>query len=198
MDWMDHVNYLQVVVNEDVRCIMEKEQTYQGSWKRSGGRSAWFMLRRKIDRMLEMLKKPEEPKGFNLRNVQDTIKSVAKGSSLPGSPEATRAILDHLLAVYNSEDIFLKIQEDPTGQDGCVLAEIRDLRRYLTLVEAEMISRGVVEYPNKAVPKARIIPTYSPGTPEDGGHHAAQSDAEIEEQILAARKAQQVTKEKIT
>jgi hypothetical protein len=33
------------------------------------------------------------------------------------------------------------------GEDGTILAEIRDLRRYLLLVEAEMIERGVVPEP---------------------------------------------------
>jgi hypothetical protein len=34
---------------------------------------------------------------------------------------------------------------NPLGTDGTVLAEVRDLRRYLLLVEAEMVARGVVE-----------------------------------------------------
>jgi hypothetical protein len=43
-------------------------------------------------------------------------------------------------------DIFAAIAADPSGRDGCALAEIRDLRRYLLLIEAEMVSRGVVAY----------------------------------------------------
>lgn len=35
----------------------------------------------------------------------------------------------------------------PQGSDGTVLAEVRDLRRYLLLVEAEMMARGVVAAP---------------------------------------------------
>jgi hypothetical protein len=34
-----------------------------------------------------------------------------------------------------------------SGEDGTVLAEVRDLRRYLLLVEAEMMARGVVPVP---------------------------------------------------
>lgn len=41
-------------------------------------------------------------------------------------------------------DIFAAIAARAAGEDGSALAEIRDLRRYLTLVEAEMMSRGVV------------------------------------------------------
>lgn len=41
-------------------------------------------------------------------------------------------------------DVFVAIDADPSGQDGSALAEVRDLRRYLLLVEAEMVARGVV------------------------------------------------------
>ena len=38
-------------------------------------------------------------------------------------------------------DIFEAVQDNPSGEDGTVLAEVRDLRRYLLLVEAEMMWR---------------------------------------------------------
>ena len=44
-------------------------------------------------------------------------------------------------------DVFAGIEQKPKGEDGSVLAEVRDLRRYLLLVEAEMVERGVVELP---------------------------------------------------
>jgi hypothetical protein len=137
-----------------------------------------------------------------------------------------------MIEKLTAEDVFAKIEEDPSGQDGSVLAEVRDLRRYLTLVEAEMISRGCVEDPiqppterpvgtievnlfdalakilgctrdearkkfsdvmlnEKPSSSERMVPRFevhepllplstlsspfertSPGTPEDGGHHA--------------------------
>ncbi len=40
-------------------------------------------------------------------------------------------------------DVFAAIESD-TGPDG-VLDDVRDLRRYLMLIEAEMIARGVVK-----------------------------------------------------
>ncbi len=43
-------------------------------------------------------------------------------------------------------NVFAHIEAKPDGSDGTVLAEIRDLRRYLLLVEAEMVARGVVTY----------------------------------------------------
>ena len=56
--------------------------------------------------------------------------------------------LEGMLAVVGDAearwDIFQRIQVNPSGDDGTVLAEIRDLRRYLLLVEAEMVARGAV------------------------------------------------------
>jgi len=191
------MKYLEDVAMTDVAEVTEKERTYQGSWKKSGGRSAWFMLRRKMDRMINMLQRPEPPETFNLTNVDDTIAAIAKpGATWPGSPEATAELLRHLRDSYAAEDIFAKIAADPTGADGSVLAEVRDLRRYLLLVEAEMIARGVVSAGRRArraeaeydyssisrrIEKAlaredRRVPRYEPGTPEDGGHHARQED----------------------
>jgi hypothetical protein len=61
-------------------------------------------------------------------------------------------------------DVFTAIKRDPTGKDGSVLAEVRDLRQYLLLVEAEMMASGAVVHQHHE-PNV-------PGTPDDGGHHA--------------------------
>lgn len=62
-----------------------------------------------------------------------------------------------------------------SGADGTVLAEIRDLRQYLLLVEAEMVARGVVAVVGQEqeyVVEDNIHVNFNtPGTPEDGGHH---------------------------
>lgn len=120
----DHMKYLSTISDEDVRFLHEREQTYQGSWKKRGGVGAFMMLARKWDRIENML---------------------------------------------NNYDIFKAIADNPSGDDSTVLAEIRDLRRYLLLVEAEMVARGSVKY-NYVHEEDR----YLPGTPEDGGHHARQ------------------------
>jgi hypothetical protein len=150
---MDHMNFIVDIGVNDVTVLREKEATYQGSWKKAGGRSAWFMMRRNMDRLITMLAPPPEPKGygFNLQNVDDTIAALGaakpappRGESyvnLPGTPGTTVAILQHIRDCFVAEDIFVKIQEHPGGEDGTVLAVVRDLRRYLLLVEAEMASR---------------------------------------------------------
>jgi hypothetical protein len=77
--------------------------------------------------------------------------------------------IDRLEIMLKAEvyDIFSAINKDPSGQDGSALAEIRDLRRYLLLVEAEIQATsdmGLFSKPEE----------YRPGTHEDGGHHARQ------------------------
>lgn len=118
---MGHLNYLSIVAQKDVDFVVMREGTYQGSWKRSGGRSAWFMLKRKIDRLTTMLARPKPNAGVTLE-IQLALEMKA-------------------------EDVFENIKVDPSGKDGTVLAEIRDLRQYLLLVEAEMMSRGLVAKP---------------------------------------------------
>jgi hypothetical protein len=50
--------------------------------------------------------------------------------------------LEEILQRSYKYDIFDGIQADTSGKDGSVLAEVRDLRRYLLLVEAEMVERN--------------------------------------------------------
>ena len=118
---------LWTLAQNDVNFLMYKDATYRGSWKRGGGRSAWWMLRRKIDRLLELMRPPAPPEGW------------------PTSVQHTIANTDLLLRMSRADDIFAQIQARPRGEDGTVLAEVRDLRRYLLLVEAEAVATGYVE-----------------------------------------------------
>jgi hypothetical protein len=145
---MNHLNHLSAVATADVEHLRAKESTYQGSWKRSGGRSAWFMIRRKIDRLLEMMRRPDHPRGFNLPDLDDVIELHPEAVTLP--TEVIRFMRD----CHVAENIFAQIEHAPGGEDGTVLAEIRDLRRYLLLVEAEMISRGSVFLTKNFAPSA--------------------------------------------
>jgi len=84
--------------------------------------------------------------------------------------------LENML-VANHYDIFGLIEAEPHGKDGSALSEIRDLRCYLLLVEAEMMSRGVVPVmpilkPTSTAYGAGGAVPNGPGTPEDGGQHA--------------------------
>src|SRR5215831_12658161 len=75
--------------------------------------------------------------------------------------------LENFLRAVNY-DIF-EACHDMLGADGTPLAEIRDLRRYLLLVEAELQARSF------KTPAMAALGS-DPGTPEDGGHHARYSE----------------------
>lgn len=121
-DNLKELDYLAVVAAEDVEFVEKKNRSYGGSWKRRGGVGAFMMLARKWDR---------------LENILSTVGAFGGG--------------DKDAQPY---DIFQWIRREcenekeyrgaAVGQDGSVLAEIRDLRRYLLLVEAEMMARGVI------------------------------------------------------
>jgi hypothetical protein len=142
---MEHMKHLQAVVDSDVRVLQKKEATYQGSWKRAGGRSAWFMMRRNMDRLIEMMKKPDAGHGFSVEDLDDAIRHATVREPTNQDVTLDASIVKYLRDSYLAENVFAKIRENPDGRDGTVLACLRDLRRYLTLIEAEMISRGVVK-----------------------------------------------------
>lgn len=205
-DDMDHMNHIDNIAGGDMTVLRSKEATYRGSWKRAGGRSAWFMMRRNMDRLITMMAQPEKPDDFSIVNVVEVeavVQAARNGERTlsAGDLGVVRRNLEYLRASNVAEDIFAKIEEKPDGSDGTVLACVRDLRRYLTLIEAEMVSRGVVqieasapaqEYPGLKFPtlerarpgkRGRVehsitvrneSATVQPGTPEDGGHHARQ------------------------
>lgn len=139
---MGHMDYIDRVVADDLGVLRVKESTYQGSWKRAGGRSAWFMARRNMDRLLVMM----EHSPLKVRPHTDIDTTTGK-VTVP---------LGELQRTLRSEDIFAMIEAAPLGEDGTVLAVLRDLRRYMILVEAEMISRGVVPPPAVAYEKPTL------------------------------------------
>lgn len=166
MNNMRHMDYIKKVTDEDIDCLRQKEATYKGSWKSQGGKNAWAMIRRKIDRLMIMLGDPTPPAHFNLANVNDTIEAVIHNRVLPGTTQVTAEILGYLRDSFTAGDIFAKIEEDTTGADGTALAEIRDLRRYLILVEAEIMSRAATapSFPPLAIKRPDV----------DGSQHASE------------------------
>lgn len=157
-DRMSHMNYLQDVQAEDLRVLRVKERTYGGSWKRRGGAGAFMMLARKWDRLETMLGGDSSPDGVGWG--YDVFRAVESEER------------DHRLG----------------GADGTVLAEVRDLRRYLLLVESEMMARGVVKpSPTQAglsaqeAMAAELTPAPPPAPPpaplDDSNKHAQRDDA---------------------
>lgn len=110
----DHMTHLKAVALEDVAGLERAERQYGSSWKRRGGVGAFMMLARKWDR-LETALKPNE-----------AHPNLANG-----------ATVDRPVAPW---DIFEAIRSDQRAEG--IIDDIRDLRRYLLLVESEMRARG--------------------------------------------------------
>ncbi len=99
--------------------------------------------------------------------------------------------LESILKGKYGNDVFQAIsQEGLEGPDGSVIACIRDVRRYLMLLEAHMMHElepKAVEVqdgkPEETKPLAitQIEEITKPGTPEDGGHHSKMQVTEEEE-----------------
>ena len=114
----DYIDYLDDVARGDAEALKRAQEAYGDSWKRRGGVGAFMMLARKWDRLEK-------------RVEQSILDGSEGGSDL------------HLEAVRVSAapyDIFGHIQQDARPEG--IIDDIRDLRRYLMLVEAEMIARG--------------------------------------------------------
>jgi hypothetical protein len=93
----EYLQHLKSISEEDVAGLRKAQESYGNSWKKRGGRNAWFMLCRKFDRM-------------------------------------------ELQVGRHTEDIFAAAEADERSEG--LIDDIRDLRRYLMLVEAEMRARG--------------------------------------------------------
>lgn len=154
------MKYLEAVAARDVALLREKEVTYQGSWKRAGGRSAWFMLRRNMDRLLTMMAPPKDEIGFSIHDLDDAI---ARARETDHEVTCDESVVRYLRDCFVSEDIFAKITENPEGDDGTVLACVRDLRCYLILVEAEMMARGEIVSPEHSRSRDTSTTTGSEG-----------------------------------
>lgn len=183
-DRFDYHRHLEDIALDDVAFLKKKDVSYGASWKRSG-RSAWFMLKRMLDRLDAMMARPTPTHGFNMTNVDDTIdaieKSVSKDVPFPGTREATVAMMRHLRDSYLSEDVLAKMeaeaaQSDPRSEmpDGTVYAVLRDLRRYCLLCDAEIRERTLARkfVAGEVIGSGGRGEGCSPVTLEDSNKHA--------------------------
>lgn len=115
---VDFRTALEYVVDDDVTALVESRVHYGDSWRAEGGFSAWFNIKRKIDRLVRLLGREPE-------TIQDKE-----------SPESGPFVRERY-------DIFAHIHADLARGGETVLDTVRDLRRYLTLVEAFLVEEGV-------------------------------------------------------
>lgn len=99
-----------------------------------------------------------------LKKKEATYKGSWKKRGGVGAAMMTLRKIDRIENMLEqfSYDVFAAIKDDPSGEDGTILAEIRDLRRYLLLIEAEHYAARGIKYEEEI---------NKPGTPDDGGHH---------------------------
>ncbi len=113
---MTYLDHLEGIAHGDVLALNEAEKSYGDSWKKRGGVGAFMMLARKWDRIEKQV-----------------------GQTLAHPP-----ITDHRMGTtaVSPWDIFGHIKADSRPEG--LLDDIRDLRRYLMLIEAEMVAQNVL------------------------------------------------------
>lgn len=144
-----HLGFIAAICDEDKEGLMAAEQQYKGSWKRRGGTGAYMMLCRKWDRIENAV---EGEGRFTLHGNKVSIAKAfdyaiekldqCLATNTPWGEQDMAQCLTILKAVREDErfDIFGKIAGDKRAEG--IIDDIRDLRRYLVLVEAEMRARG--------------------------------------------------------
>lgn len=101
---------LSTIVAEDVVGLAKAEESYGDSWCKRGGIGAYMMMARKWDRIERAIEPP---------------------ANAHGDGQAQMSSKD---AVVQGYDIFAGIKADKRAEG--LIDDIRDLRRYLLLVEA--------------------------------------------------------------
>ncbi len=120
------LDQLQPIADDDVRAIEEKETDYGDSWRRNGGIGAFMIFARKWDRIKQRVTTEVAPP--QEQQIDLDLPDLDKAS---GPMKASRDnILEHIAADRRAEPI---------------LDDIRDLRQFLLLTEAEMVARGAVQ-----------------------------------------------------
>lgn len=114
-----NLDHLADIAKEDVAGLLKAQQSYGDSWKRRGGVGAFMMLARKWDRLENGLR-PGDGSCSHRANFATKI------GDCDGNP-----------APY---DIFAALEMDKRAEG--FIDDVRDLRRYLMLVEAEARARG--------------------------------------------------------
>ena len=148
---MRHLERLNEVVDGDTAHIIDKERTYRGSWKRRGGVGVFMMLARKWDRLENMLK--GDMMVVQAKAEEDTPLGETLIDGTTGDTVFQRVPEYDLMERIPEYDLFERIRHQVGDQpipkdapDGTILAEIRDLRRYLILVEAELLRKSHDEH----------------------------------------------------
>lgn len=113
-----HLYNVLTIAREDATGLIKGDPKYGYSWKARGGVGAFMMAARKFDRLNHSLSPPSE--------------TLSKHANLG----------EWLKRYVPAWDVFAALRAD-TRSEG-VIDDIRDLRRYLLLIEAEARAQGIV------------------------------------------------------
>lgn len=113
-----HLHHVEAIAREDAEGLIKGDPKYGYSWKARGGVGAFMMLARKWDRL-----------EHSLASENDQFVTARLNAWVKGDIQ------------IRTWDIFAALAAD-TRSEG-VIDDIRDLRRYLLLIEAEARSRGL-------------------------------------------------------
>jgi len=118
----DYLKHLDAIAQEDAAGLKKAQESYGNSWKKRGGVGAFMMLARKWDRLENAL---------------------APGDGSAGSPTHQAKICHHTdtMPSVPAWNILAAAEADQRSEG--IIDDIRDLRRYLMLVEAEIRARGI-------------------------------------------------------
>lgn len=197
-DRYDYLKNLEAVCAYGNSVINVKTNTYGDSWKKRGGRGAYYTLVRPMDRLVKMVE--ENYHG-------DIFLALEKGGVGDGSPLDALRDLRNYLTLVEAEGVALGYVDLPivvvksavvgapapmvTTLDGKELPDWRDSNKYSSGTQVkfngkvwEAIRDNIACMPTEGVYWRSVgdltpdrvvagLEHFSPGTPEDGGHHAA-------------------------
>jgi hypothetical protein len=180
---MRYMARLRDVVDDAVGLIEDKSQTYKDSWKRRGGAGAWFTVVRPWDRLETIVARhggdifaaiaadPFGADGSALACVRDVMNYMILTEAEcrtshgvgPHGPERP-------MPIKTIEEV--RVELGLLYCDHC--GEPRDHICVSTMGHffcGRVCAEQYVDEQNKKC--LQVFPTFVPGTPEDGGHHAA-------------------------
>lgn len=177
-----YLDWLSKISQSDIESLEKSEKSYGNSWMKRGGVGAFMMLARKWDRLEKFLQPKEDDASRGLEYLRKKFKSGLEqispigntGEILYGVQDLEQAIRILNEAGMPPYDIFAAIGTDTRGEG--ILDDIRDLRRYLLLVEAEMCDRGAVEPSSTTPSNAENTNTYVGPDKKIGGFILQEAD----------------------
>jgi len=125
------------VAMDDIEGVIFARQAYGDSWRAEGGFSAYFNVKRKIDRFINLLKRDHAGPFYRVAREGDQLLARPDARVDPVTPTTVTGFY------RDKYDLFGHIEADIAEGGETVLDTVRDLRRYLLLVEAYLVEQAI-------------------------------------------------------